>query len=117
MDTPKLLHALEKLTTDALGKNKTKQIESLLPYIEAAIYAGASHEKILAVLKAQGMDVELEYFRVILYRLRKKIAGRKNVLKKLHLPQQSQNEQEEDKQHVQSGKKTVYPLNRKDVAW
>ena len=117
MDTPKLLHALEELTTDATGKNKTKQIESLLPYIEAAIYTGTSHERILTVLKAQGMDVELEYFRVVLYRLRKKIGGRNNALKKLHLPQQSQNEQEANKQHSQSVKKAVYPLNRKDVAW
>ena len=109
MDTPKLLHALEKLTTDALGKNKTKQIESLLPYIEAAIYAGASHEKILAVLKAQGLDVELEYFRVILLPVTQEDRRQEKCPEKAPLASSSQqNEQEADKQHVQSGKKAVY---------
>lgn len=117
MDRSKLQHALKKLTADAFENNKTKQIESLFPYIETAIRAGVPHEKILAVLKTQGVDIELGYFRMILHRLRKKTGSKGKVLKKLHSPQRSQIEQEANGKHLQSEKKTVYPLTRKDVEW
>ena len=50
---------------------KAAKIRSLLPWIEAALADGVGHQQILSQLNDAGFDLTLEYYKLILKRLRK----------------------------------------------
>jgi hypothetical protein len=60
----------QRLTPPSIGA----QIRRLLPKIETAVQAGATHEQIVHTLQETGIDVSLNTFRSALYRARKKAA-------------------------------------------
>ncbi|MGY2172139.1 hypothetical protein [Pseudomonas gingeri] len=52
-------------------ETKAAQIREVMPIIEAQLKAGVRRQKILDVLKAQGIEVSMETFKSYLYRYRK----------------------------------------------
>src|SRR5437899_4345865 len=50
--------------------NKTKRLSELLPNIEAALERGASHQVILDRLNAQGFDLTMNTYSVMLWKIR-----------------------------------------------
>jgi hypothetical protein len=71
--------ALDRLAQRLAPPSIGAQIRRLLPKIEAAMAAGASHEQIVQTLRETGIDVSMNTFRSALYRARKKAqkCGRK----------------------------------------
>ena len=61
----------QRLTPPSIGA----RIRRLLPKIETAVQAGATHEQIVHTLRETGIDVSLNTFRSALYRARKKAGG------------------------------------------
>ena len=64
--------ALDRLAARLRPPSISAQIRRLLPKIEAAIEAGATHEQIVETLRESGIDISLNTFRSTLYRARKK---------------------------------------------
>ena len=65
--------AAESLRALARGENRSKmgRMRELVPYIENAKAAGVSLGKILETLNANGMDMKMQSFKSMLYRIRK----------------------------------------------
>jgi hypothetical protein len=77
-DVPTPLEAAE-VALDRLAKKLARpsvqaQIRRLLPKIEQAIEAGATHEQIVETLCESGIELTLATFRSALYRARKKLS-------------------------------------------
>jgi len=77
-DAPTPLEAAE-VALDRLAKKLARpsvqaQIRRLLPKIEQAIEAGATHEQIVETLCESGIELTLATFRSALYRARKKLS-------------------------------------------
>lgn len=68
--------ALDRLAARLAPPSIGARIRRLLPKIEAAIEAGATHEQIVETLQETGIDVSLNTFRSALYRARKKTSKR-----------------------------------------
>ena len=66
--------ALDRLAARLRPPSISAQIRRLLPKIEAAIEAGATHEQIVETLRKSGIDISLNTFRSTLYRARKKVS-------------------------------------------
>jgi hypothetical protein len=64
--------ALDRLATKLAPPSIGAQIRRLLPKIEKAIEAGATHEQILETLRESGIEMTIATFRSALYRARKK---------------------------------------------
>jgi hypothetical protein len=64
--------ALDRLAQRLAPPTVGAQIRRLLPKIEAAMAAGASHEQIVQTLRETGIDVSMNTFRSALYRARRK---------------------------------------------
>ena len=75
--------ALDRLAKKLARPSVQAQIRRLLPKIEAAIEAGATHEQIVETLCESGIELSMATFRSALYRARRKLsdeeekAGRK----------------------------------------
>jgi hypothetical protein len=75
--------ALDRLAKKLARPSVQAQIRRLLPKIEAAIEAGASHEQVVETLCESGIELSMATFRSALYRARRKLsdddekAGRK----------------------------------------
>jgi len=65
--------ALDRLAARLANPSIGAQIRRLLPKIENAIEAGATHEQIVETLCESGIDLSLATFRSALYRARKKL--------------------------------------------
>ena len=68
--------ALDRLAARLAPPSIGARIRRLLPKIEAAIEAGATHNQIVETLRETGIDVSLNTFRSALYRARKKTSKR-----------------------------------------
>ena len=68
--------ALDRLAARLAPPSIGARIRRLLPKIEAAIEAGATHVQIVETLRETGIDVSLNTFRSALYRARKKTSKR-----------------------------------------
>ena len=66
--------ALDRLATKLAPPSIGAQIRRLLPKINAAMAAGASHEQIVQTLRETGIELSMNTFRSALYRARKKAA-------------------------------------------
>jgi hypothetical protein len=64
--------ALDRLAAKLAPPSIGAQIRRLLPKIENAIEAGATHEQILETLRESGIEMTIATFRSALYRARKK---------------------------------------------
>ena len=64
--------ALDRLATKLAPPSIGAQIRRLLPKINAAMAAGATHEQIVQTLRETGIDVSMNTFRSALYRARKR---------------------------------------------
>jgi hypothetical protein len=64
--------ALDRLASKLAPPSIGAQIRRLLPKIETAFEAGATHEQILETLRESGIKMTLATFRSALYRARKK---------------------------------------------
>ncbi len=64
--------ALDRLATKLAPPSIGAQIRRLLPKINAAMAAGASHEQIVQTLRETGIEVSMNTFRSALYRARKR---------------------------------------------
>jgi hypothetical protein len=71
--------ALDRLATKLAPPSIGAQIRRLLPKIDAAMAAGASHEQIVRTLRETGIELSMNTFRSALYRARKRAqkGGRK----------------------------------------
>jgi hypothetical protein len=66
--------ALDRLAKKLARPSVQAQIRRLLPKIDAAIEAGATHEQIVETLCESGIDLSIATFRSALYRARKKLS-------------------------------------------
>ena len=64
--------ALDRLAAKLAAPSIGAQIRRLLPKIENAIEAGATHEQIMETLRESGIELTIATFRSALYRARKK---------------------------------------------
>ena len=64
--------ALDRLATKLAPPSIGAQIRRLLPKIDAAMAAGASHEQIVQTLRETGIELSMNTFRSALYRARKR---------------------------------------------
>ena len=64
--------ALDRLATKLAPPSIGAQIRRLVPKINAAMAAGATHEQIVQTLRETGIDVSMNTFRSALYRARKR---------------------------------------------
>jgi hypothetical protein len=64
--------ALDRLATKLAPPSIGAQIRRLLPKINAAMAAGATHEQIVQTLRETGIEVSMNTFRSALYRARKR---------------------------------------------
>lgn len=58
-------------------KTTAAKLRSLMPLIEQRVHDGVRHEDILAMLAQHGIQVQLNTFRIYLFRYRKSVAERK----------------------------------------
>jgi len=71
---------LKDLIKQLPSKKTSAKVRELMPEIEAKLSEGVTHEDIVNVLKAQGINISLDVFRVYLYRHRKKTGGNKKTV-------------------------------------
>lgn len=68
MDSEEIRKQLQQL----LGKTTSAKMRELMPEIDDRVKAGVSHLEIVNLLNSQGLKINLDTFRVYLYRYRKK---------------------------------------------
>lgn len=72
METEKAAESLRGLASSAdVNRSKIGRIRELVPHIEDAKAAGVSLEKVLETLNANGLDMKMQSFKSMLYRIRK----------------------------------------------
>lgn len=70
MNKDSVIDALVRLANGLESRSKVAQLREVYPYIEAAKRAGFKNLKILETLNAQGFDLTLKAFEMLLYRIR-----------------------------------------------
>lgn len=71
MKKESVIDALVELANGLESRSKIAQLREVYPYIEAAKRAGFKNSKIVETLNAQGFDLTLKSFEMLLYRIRK----------------------------------------------
>lgn len=71
MKKESVIDALVTLANGLEDRSKVAQLREVYPYIEAAKRAGFKNSKIVETLNAQGFDLTLKSFEMLLYRIRK----------------------------------------------
>lgn len=70
MDKESVVDALQALTKRMEKRTKIGQLREVYPYIEEAKNAGHKNSEIVQTLNAQGFDLTLKSFEMMLYRIR-----------------------------------------------
>ncbi len=71
MKKESVIDALVTLANGLEDRSKVAQLREVYPYIEAAKRAGFKNSKIVETLNAQGFELTLKSFEMLLYRIRK----------------------------------------------
>ncbi len=72
MNKESVVDALQALMSEMGNRTKTAQLREVFPHIEEAKRAGLTNAKIVETLNAQGFDLTVKSFEMLLYRIRKR---------------------------------------------